>query len=94
MQTSHRLTPNFTKCTIRYSSSNAALESRALEPVIIPALLELQRILPTKIPSVAQECHDAVVVHGDFKIDNLIYGSSGGHHLGVGFFLIDASVRC
>jgi aminoglycoside phosphotransferase (APT) family kinase protein len=61
----------------RYSSSNSSLESQALRPVIIPALVELQALLPSKIPSVAQESQDAVLVHGDFKIDNLIYGSSG-----------------
>jgi aminoglycoside phosphotransferase (APT) family kinase protein len=61
----------------RYSSSNSSLESQALCPVIIPALVELQALLPSKIPSVAQESQDAVLVHGDFKIDNLIYGSSG-----------------
>ena len=62
---------------IRYISSNAALDSRELEPVIIPALVELQHILPSKIPSAAQDLQHAVVVHGDFKVDNLIYGSSG-----------------
>jgi aminoglycoside phosphotransferase (APT) family kinase protein len=49
----------------------------ALQPVDIPALVELQGLLPGKIPSVAQERQDAVLVHGDFKVDNLIYGNSG-----------------
>jgi hypothetical protein len=61
----------------RYASSNSALESQALQPVVIPALAELQALLPSKIPSVAQEQQHAVLVHGDFKVDNLIYGSSG-----------------
>jgi hypothetical protein len=45
--------------------------------LIIPALAELQVLLPSKIPGIAQERQDAVLVHGDFKVDNRIYGSSG-----------------
>ena len=81
-QTSHCFDPCAPSrlLAIRYSSSNATLEAHAVQPIIIPSLVQLQQILPSKIPSVAQECRDAVVVHGDFKIDNLIYGSSGAHH--------------
>jgi hypothetical protein len=66
---------------VRYSSSNSSLESQALQPVNIPALVELQSLLPGKIPSVTQERQDAVLVHGDFKVDNLIFGNSGSSSL-------------
>jgi hypothetical protein len=68
---------NIVLCARRYTSSNSALESQMLPPLIIPALAELQVLLPSKIPSIAQEQQDAVLVHGDFKVDNLIYGSFG-----------------
>jgi hypothetical protein len=59
------------------SAASRHYNLNAANPLIILALAEPQVLLPSKIPSIAQERQDAVLVHRDFKVDNRIYGCSG-----------------
>ena len=70
-------TENFLNACVGVPAATRHYNLNAATPLIIPALAELQVLLPSKIPSIAQEQQDTVLVHGDFKVDNLIYGSSG-----------------
>ena len=70
-------TENFLNACVGVPAATRHYNLNAATPLIIPALAELQVLLSSKIPSIAQERQDAVLVHGDFKVDNRIYGSSG-----------------